>query len=316
MTTPEALLEVSDADVRRGRRTVLHQVFLAVHPGEVIVLLGPNGAGKTTLLEAMAGLHDPAGAAGKVRRRGRVALVRQEVGLARRSVRANLMLAQSWWGVERGVRDARARQALARLGAEHLLTRSARALSGGEARRVHLARGLALQADVLLLDEPFAGLDPESHDALVGDLAHALADRSGAVVMSLHDRADAWAIASRVVVVMDGQVVADGDPRALLAEPPTAAVARFLGYDGELVVDGHRQLTRAAEVTLTDPAEASLRGTVTSVTRLLDGARVVVATEGGTVASLHPARLPVPTAGQQVGIAVRACARFADSPRS
>lgn len=245
------LLRLDAVSVRRGRRLVVHDVDLVVGAGEVVALLGPNGAGKSTLLEAIGGLV-PA-ASGRRAVGGRVATVLQQPGLARRSVRANIELALSWWGVPRGQRRARAEAALELMRAAHLAHRPAAALSGGERRRVHVARGLAVRPDLLLLDEPFAGLDVETREALTADTAAAVREAAQGVVVVLHERADAWAMADRFVILEAGRVVADGAPRDLLATPPTAEVARFLGYDGELRVDDGLVLTRTRDVVV-DPA--------------------------------------------------------------
>ncbi|MGO9955453.1 MAG: ATP-binding cassette domain-containing protein, partial [Solirubrobacteraceae bacterium] len=145
---------------RRGARTVVTDVSLELHRGEIVALLGPNGAGKSTLLDALTGALEPA--QGRVQRHGRVAIALQSADLARRSVLANVTLALGWWGVPRPERPERARAALAAIGAAHLAQRSAAGLSGGERRRVHIARALAVAPDILLLDEPFAGLDAEA----------------------------------------------------------------------------------------------------------------------------------------------------------
>ncbi|GGF33317.1 ABC transporter [Marmoricola endophyticus] len=262
-----ALLDVSGLSVARGGARVVHDVDLSVAPGEVVALLGPNGAGKSTLLECLGGVA-PA-AAGSVSRHGRVATVLQAPGLARRTVRANVELALAWWGVPRPGRRTRAMEALEQMSAAHLAARPSAALSGGERRRVHVARGVACRPDVLLLDEPFAGLDGETHQSLVEDTSSALRDASGAVVVVVHDRADAWALADRVVVLTEGRVVADGPPRDLLAAPPTAQVARFLGYDGHLAESGGSLLTRPAHVRVS--ADGALAGRVVRVVGTEDG---------------------------------------------
>ncbi|GAB2445590.1 ABC transporter ATP-binding protein [Nocardioides hungaricus] len=256
---------------------------LDVERGEIVAVLGPNGAGKSTLIEAIGGVlpHD-----GAVAVDGRVATVMQMPGLARRSVRANVELALAWWGVPRRDRRDRAGEALCRMRADHLAKRYAGSLSGGERRRVHLARGVALRPDVLLLDEPFAGLDPTAHAALAEDTASALRTAEGAVIVVLHDRADAWAMADRVVVMLDGEIAAVAPPECLLANPPSVEVARFLGYDGSVVTGEWTTLTRPPDVRL-DP-EGDLGGTITRVVRTEDGARVEVRTDRGTVQALHP----------------------------
>lgn len=286
MTRPSGgpVLTVADLEVRRGGRLVIDRMSFTAQRGEVIAVLGPNGAGKSTLLETIGGVL-PA-SAGTTRVEGRVATVLQTPGLASRSVRANVDLAQAWFGVPRGERRGRTEAALRGLRADHLAKRPAAALSGGERRRVHLARGVAVGADLLLLDEPFAGLDAETQRALVADTATTLREAAGAVIVVLHDRADAWALADRVLVVMEGRIVADDGPDALMQAPPSAEVARFLGYDGQVEHDGGLVLTRPAHVRL-DPA-GEIEGTVRRVVRLEDGARVEVATPRGTLFALHP----------------------------
>ena len=226
------LLEARGLAARRGGREVLRGVDLDLRPGEVVAVLGPNGAGKSTLLAALAGLL-PA-AAGTVERRARVATALQDGALADRSALANVEAALRWWGVPRAARRARAEHALGALGAAHLAPRRAIELSGGEARRVHLARALALEAGVLLLDEPFAGLDAPARADLLEDAGAALAHPERAVAVILHDRAEAWALADRVVVLLGGRPVAAGPVRTVLERPPSAEVAAFLGFTGRL----------------------------------------------------------------------------------
>jgi ABC-type sulfate/molybdate transport systems ATPase subunit len=271
-------LEIKGVSVQRARRDVVHDVSLSVAAGEVVALLGPNGAGKSTLLEAIGGVIP---ARGEIQRHGRVATVLQSPGLARRSVVANVDLAQAWWGVPRGERRARSLAALTELRVDHLSRRYAGALSGGERRRVHLARGLAVRPDLLLLDEPFAGLDPESRAALVEDSTTAFRGGSRATVVVVHDRADAWALADRVVVLLAGRIAAQGTPERLLADPPTAEVARFLGYDGSLRSGNTVTLTRPRQVVVDD--DGDLEATVLRVVRREDGARVQLGLSAGTV---------------------------------
>lgn len=277
MTVP--LLAASGVVVRRGRRDVVRRVDLTAGPGEVVAMLGPNGAGKSTLLAALGGMLPLA--SGRVERRGRVAAVLQTPGLARRTARANVEAALGWWGTPRSQRRARADTALAAMRASGLAHRNATTLSGGEQRRVHLARAVAVAAEVTLLDEPFDGLDPATHVALRDDTVAALRAGGGAVVIVLHDRADAWAVADRVVVLLNGVLRADAPPRDLLQTPPSAEVARFLGYDGQIVDDGGVTLTRAA--TVIPDSTGDLRGVVSRVVLTEDASRVEVDTGRGTV---------------------------------
>ena len=300
----DVLLRASGLRVARGEREIIAGVDLTLRRGEVVALLGPNGAGKSTLLDALAGALAPA--AGAIQCHGRVAIALQSPDLARRSVLANLTLALAWWGVDRPQRVARARRALAAIGVEHLARRSATGLSGGERRRVHLARVLALEPDVLMLDEPFAGLDAEARTTLLADSVSILRDPERATLVVVHDRAEAWALADRLAILIDGRLVADGPPAELLATPPSPLVARFLGYDGELRDGAEVLLTRPPHVVL--DAAGPLGATVARVIPIEDGARIELGLPHGRLFTrVAP---PLPRAGEEVRVRVDGGARF------
>ncbi|HEY5195414.1 MAG TPA: ABC transporter ATP-binding protein [Solirubrobacteraceae bacterium] len=299
------LLSADGLTAQRGGRDVVRDVSLELRAGEVVALLGPNGAGKSTLLDALSGVLVPS--AGTVERHGRVAVALQTPDLARRSVLTNVTLGLSWWGVPREEREPRARAALGVLGADHLADRSALALSGGERRRVHLARAMAVRADILMLDEPFAGLDPESRASLLEDAVSALHSKTRATLVVVHDRAEAWALADRLLVLIDGRLVASGPPRDLLESPPTAQVARFLGFDGSLEQGGETLLTRPPHVAL-DPT-GPLEARVTRAIGLEDGVRLELELDRGRLYTV--AALPAPQPGDTVRVRVRGGARFA-----
>jgi ABC-type sulfate/molybdate transport systems ATPase subunit len=307
MTEPrdEALLRARELRVSRGARDVVHGIDLDLRDGEITVLLGPNGAGKSTLLEALAGLLPYAG---ELHHRGRIALALQSPDLARRSVLANITLALGWWGVPRGERRDRAQRALAAMRADHLRDRPAGTLSGGERRRVHLARAVAVRPDVLLLDEPFAGLDPAARGSLLDDTGAALREWCSSTLTVVHDRAEAWALADRLVVLIEGRLAAEGTPTELFSSPPSIEVARFLGYDGSLTQDdGALLLTRTQHVVL-DPT-AELRARVVRALPVEDGLRLELAVERGRLYTLAP--LPGPAPGDELRVRITGGVRFA-----
>jgi ABC-type sulfate/molybdate transport systems ATPase subunit len=304
MTTPEPLLRGAGLTVTRGGRAVVRGACLELHRGEIVALLGPNGAGKSSLLAALAGLL-PA-AAGTVERRGRVAIALQSADLARRSVLANVVLALAWWGVPGAQRRARALVALDALGAGHLAARRAAELSGGERRRVHLARAVAVAPDILLLDEPFAGLDAEARAALLEDALSVLRAGDRATLVVVHDRAEAWALADRLLIMLDGEILASGPPRELLRSPPTAAVARLLGYDGALSLDDGLLLTRPAHVALAPGGP--LAACVTRAIPTEDGVRLELTLPAGRLYAR--AEHPSPRVGEEVRIRIDGGARF------
>jgi ABC-type sulfate/molybdate transport systems ATPase subunit len=304
-------LEAREIAVVRGGRRVLDGVSLELRRGEVAALIGPNGAGKSTLVAILAGLAQPD--EGRVERRGRVAAALQTPALARRSASANVEAALAWWGVARSERPARAAAALASLQALELGERPARDLSGGEARRVHLARALAVEPDTLLLDEPFAGLDPSTRADLLYDAASAIREAAArATLIVVHDRAEAWALADRVLVLIDGRVLADGSPAAILRTPPTREVARFVGFAGELVEgDGSALLLRPEDVALAPDGPLAAR--VLRRVPVEDGVRLELETARGRL--LAVAEPPGPEPGDDVRVALRGGIRYGPDGR-
>ncbi len=297
-------LEASALGVDRGGERVVSEVDLRLERGEIVGVLGPNGAGKSTLLHALAGLL-PA-AAGGVETAGRVAAALQVPALARRSVLANVEAGLAWWGTERSQRRDRATAALRAVGAERLAGRSAATLSGGEARRVHLARVIAVDPDVLLLDEPFAGLDPATRASLLYDVTSAIRSQSRATMIVIHDRAEAWALADRVIVMIAGRIVASGSPREVLESPPSPEVARFVGFSGELRLSSQLVMLRPADVRL-DP-QGEIRGAVARTIPVEDGVRIEVDADGGTVVAHVPP--PGPGPGERVRLTAVGGVRF------
>ena len=304
LDAPRVLLRCERLSVLRGKRAVVTDVSVELRAGEIVALLGPNGAGKSTLLDALAGAL-PA-ESGRIERYGRVGIALQAPDLARRTVFANVMLALAWWGVPRGERADRARAALRAIGAEHLARRPAATLSGGERRRVHLARAIAVNPEVLMLDEPFAGLDAEVRANLLEDALSALRSTTRATLVVVHDRAEAWALADRLLILIDGRLVASGPPREVLEQPPSVAVARFLGFDGSLEYDGELLLTRPAHVALDAAGQYDAR--VTRAVPLEDGVRLELELDRGRLYCGCP--LPAPQPGATVRVRIDGGARF------
>jgi ABC-type sulfate/molybdate transport systems ATPase subunit len=184
--------------------------------------------------------------------------------------------------VPRAERRCRAAESLAAVGVAALADREAAALSGGEARRAHLARVLAVRPDVLLLDEPFAGLDPTARADVLYDLAPILRDPVRATCVVVHDRAEAWALADRVLVLIDGRLAAAGPPEQVLEPPPTPAVARFLGFTGEVRDGNEIVMARGGQVAL-DPT-GPYEGRVERRIPIEDGVRLEISLPTGRLA--------------------------------
>ncbi len=203
------MLDVRDVTVRFGDRLVLDRVSLSVRRGEVVALLGPSGSGKTTLLRVVAGLLRPDGGSVSIGGRDVTALAahQRQVGLVfqddqlfpHRDVAGNIAFGLRIAKWPRDDQHARVRELLDLVGLPGFERRRVDELSGGEARRVALARSLAPRPAVLLLDEPLSGLDPELHDRLATDLAALLRATGTTALMVTHDRDEAALVADRAV---------------------------------------------------------------------------------------------------------------------
>jgi len=232
---PIVLEEVSFAS---GGVTILDRVSLAFAAGAPAVLIGPNGAGKTTLLRLLMGLIAPV--RGRVTWGGRVdvepthrAIVFQRAAMLRRSAGGNIRYALAAAGVPRGERAARADELYALVGLNGLSRRPARKLSGGEQQRLALARALAKEPQILLLDEPTASLDPAATKA-IEDVIRSIAARGIKVVMSTHDLGEARRLAGEIVLMHRGRLIENGSADTFFADPRTEEARRFIR--GELLV--------------------------------------------------------------------------------
>lgn len=206
------------------KRVVIRDVSLEVQRGEVVALLGPNGCGKTTSFYAIAGLVNPEG--GQVlidgqdvtylpmyrRARMGIGYLPQEMSIFRgMSVEDNISAILDISQPDRQHRRERLEELLGEFSIEHLRRAPALALSGGERRRVEIARCLAADPKYLLLDEPFAGVDPIS----VGDIRHLVADlkkRGIGVLITDHNVRETLEIVDRAYILHDGKVLMSGSP--------------------------------------------------------------------------------------------------------
>ena len=211
------VLDASEIVVAFGDRVVLARVSLHADRAEIVALQGPSGSGKSTLLRVIAGLLQPQ--AGTVRLDGRdittTPVHRRSIGLVfqddqlfpHRDVAGNVEFGLRMSHPGRAHRIERSRRVddvLELVGLQGFGSRSVNSLSGGEAKRVALARSLAPAPPVLLLDEPLTGLDHELHDRLADDLARVLRATGTTAIIVTHDRAEAEVVADRVVTLTAG----------------------------------------------------------------------------------------------------------------
>jgi molybdopterin-binding protein len=232
------VIELDKLSVRAGAFE-LRDISFSVPAGGYALIIGPTGSGKTTLLEAIAG-HASV-------QRGRVILHGQDVenvpperrGLGfvyqqyhlfpHLSVRENIGYGLRRQQVDEGGADRRVDELADTLGIAHLLERSVRGLSGGEQQRVALARALAPRPRILLLDEPFASVDPTTRHLLRREL-RALHEREGITTLQVtHDFDEALRLGDLVAVLAQGRIVQSGTPEQVFRYPNSAFVARFVG---------------------------------------------------------------------------------------
>jgi lipopolysaccharide export system ATP-binding protein len=223
-------LDVRSIAKAYDKRAVLHDVSLSVSRGEVVGLLGPNGAGKTTCFYSIMGLVKPD--SGRILldgdditelpmyRRAILGLgyLPQETSIFRGlTVEQNILAVLEVSEPDRQARRDRLEQLLKEFGLMALRTSSAMSLSGGERRRCEIARALAAEPSIMLLDEPFAGIDPISISD-IRDLVRELKQRDIGVLITDHNVRETLDIVDRACIIYDGQVLFQGTPEALVAD--------------------------------------------------------------------------------------------------
>ena len=234
------LLTAQNLTKRFGNRQVVKDVSVEVHAGEIVGLLGPNGAGKTTSFYMIVGLIPADGGQvflnGRdithlaVDRRARAGLgyLPQEPSVFRKlSVADNILaILELREDLTRQGRQQELDQLLEELHIQHIRNSKGQALSGGERRRVEIARALAAKPDFMLLDEPFAGVDPISIIDIQRIIAH-LRDRGIGVLITDHNVRETLGICSRAYIVSEGRVIANGSAQEILADEQVRRV--YLG---------------------------------------------------------------------------------------
>jgi tungstate transport system ATP-binding protein len=232
-------IEIRDLVIQRNGRDVLRIDALDIPRGETLAIVGPNGAGKSTLLLALARLI-------KINRgkvivdgcsiedcdeleyRRKIAFVFQDPLLMDMSVENNVGLGLRFRGVLKEEIHARAEKWMKAMGIESLATRRASQLSGGEAQRVSLARAFVLDPELLLMDEPFSAVDPQTRSQLLEDLSSLLAQDHRTTIFVTHNLKEAAQMGDRVAVVINGEAKQVGTPEQVKSKPADDLVRAFL----------------------------------------------------------------------------------------
>jgi lipopolysaccharide export system ATP-binding protein len=238
------VLRAADLIKTYSGRRVVNGVSLQVNSGEVAGLLGPNGAGKTTTFYMTIGLVKPDGGhifldeeditgyPMHVRARRGVGYLPQETSVFRKlSVRKNILAILELLPLSREERNQRADQLLEELGIRHLSDQMANVLSGGEKRRLEITRALSTNPAFMLLDEPFAGIDPLAVADIKTIIGH-LKQKGIGILISDHNVRETLGVCDKAYIMVDGQVIESGSPQSIVC---SEAVCRsYLGDDFRL----------------------------------------------------------------------------------
>jgi molybdate/tungstate transport system ATP-binding protein len=237
----------------------LDRISLCAAKGEYLVLLGPSGAGKTVLLEIIAGIRVPdkgsvsingKNMAGIPPEHRRTALVYQDYSLfPHLTVAENIEYGMKMQKADPQSIAKRVENLLSDFGIASLRDRYPGSLSGGEQQRVALARALSLHPSVLLLDEPFASLDPQTRNDCIRVLQDLRDTRSVTIVQVSHSRDEAYALADRTVILLGGKIVQEGSTDEIFRYPESRTVAEFVGMENilsGLVIDSGPDFSRLA----------------------------------------------------------------------
>jgi ABC-2 type transport system ATP-binding protein len=256
-THEDVVLDVDGLRMRYGTKDVLHEVTFRACRGEVVALLGPNGAGKTTTLEILEGF--------RMRSAGQVAVLGTDPAHGDERWRARLgVVLQSW----RDHGKWRVRELLAYLGGyygrystpsihrpvdpDELITavgltdqahQQIRMLSGGQRRRLDVAVGIVGRPELLFLDEPTAGLDPQARREFHDLITHLSADNQTTILLTTHDLDEAQRLADRIVIISTGRIIADGTAEQLSQQIAGQDEVRW-SIDGQRFIRTTQQSTR------------------------------------------------------------------------
>ena len=222
------LLECKDLVKRYGGRAVVNRVSLHVEQGEIVGLLGRNGAGKTTTFRMIIGMIHPDGGSVSFNdvnvsrmpmyKRARLGMgyLSQEPSIFQRlSVRKNILAILETMKLTRGEREEKCDHLIEQFGLQHVAKQMARTLSGGERRKLEIARALVTNPTMILLDEPFSGVDPIAVEDLQREI-RGLKDRGISILLTDHNVRETLSVTDRSYIIDNGAVLREGEPKDLV----------------------------------------------------------------------------------------------------
>jgi ABC-type Fe3+/spermidine/putrescine transport system ATPase subunit len=266
-----AAIDIDHLQVSYGSQLVLHEINLTVAPGEFIAVLGSSGCGKTTLLRTIAGFQKASGGAIRLFGRDVVNMPPEKRGMAmmfqsyalwpHMTVLGNVGYGLRLRGVARDEIRARVAKVLKMLNMSGLEDRKVTNLSGGQRQRVALGRALAIEPEILLLDEPLSNLDAKVRIQLRSEIK-SLQNRLGFTAIHVtHDREEAMTMADRIVVMDAGRIAQTGSPKEVFDHPNSPFVASFMGAENTINLDV-RPASSGVEVRAEEGSSASWSGEV------------------------------------------------------
>lgn len=253
--TGEPMISVQNLKWSKANHKILDIPAFSIRKHEVIALIGPNGAGKSSLLRILALLQHPDSGdlyfngslvQGNVLvHRRRIAMIFQEPLLLAGSVYKNVAQGLHYRGMKKDEIRQRVNYWLESFGIAHLIDRNQKTLSGGEAQRVSLARSLAIEPDILFLDEPFAALDQPTRVTLASEIGHIIRSRGLAAVFVTHNAEELSLFTDRICVMDQGCVIQEGSPEEIINRPMNDVTASLVGIENILpgvIEDSHHEI--------------------------------------------------------------------------
>lgn len=308
--TPETIVSLSRITLRYGDVTALDDVHFSIRTGEFFTLLGPSGCGKTSLLRLIGGFQDPTQGYVHVDGRDvtRVAPQKRPINTVfqnfalfpHMSVAENVGFGLEMLRWSKARRSARVAEVLKLVGLSDFADRRPEALSGGQQQRVALARGLAPEPRVLLLDEPMSALDLKLRKEMQGELKRLHREAGITFVMVTHDQEEALSLSDRIAVMQGGRVRQIASPEELYKQPADSFVADFIGeanlIPGALL--GQQGIVMVRPESLRIGPAGRLQGTVTERRFLGRAVELTVTCEAGPALRLTLPDGPLPAPGE------------------